>query len=81
MTAARHVSLLCHSQGMMKVAVCPDISIFELGKVHFTVPHAHLFYSSSGLEFSLSNRKVSFCLLQLHHFPRNNSARKKMKVR
>lgn len=41
MTAARQVSLLCPSQGMMKVAVCPDISISQLEKVHFTVPHAH----------------------------------------
>lgn len=44
--------------------------IFQLEKVHFTVPPAHFFYSLPGAGFSLSNRKISFCLLQLHHFPK-----------
>lgn len=67
MTAAWHVALLGHSQGMTKVAVC----IFQLEKVPFTVAHAHLFYSLSALfplqqnDFALFATTASFTKKQL----------------
>lgn len=60
MIAIWHVPLLHHSQGMMKVAVCPDTCIFQLEKVPFNMLHDYLLYSLSGPEFSFSISKIFF---------------------